>query len=175
MSYVFGLFFQVKLFTFDILLTSWSRDFHRALMVRYFDLNLCDKSTSPVITISRNMLCPLSNIAVHFSINHDRTGGRRWEKGISPNPGRTKSHVYFIFLFFLNLISFVHCMSNITCSDILYSNAACLLKFFFRVSTSNIINAHLLIFIKGEACSFTLPPAFIRQRVIVVCPITALK
>lgn len=62
-------------------------------------------------------------------------------------------------------------MSNITYSEMLYRNTACVLNEF---STSDIINDNLLIFIKAEACSFALPPAFIRQRVV-ARPIRVLK
>lgn len=98
MSYVFGLFFQVKLFTFDILLTSWSRDFHRALMVRYFDLNLCDKSTSPVITISRNMLCPLSTF---LSIMIEQVQGDERKESVQILGGQSYVFIVFFILFLL--------------------------------------------------------------------------
>lgn len=44
------------------------------LMVRYFDLNLCDKSTFPVITFPRKYAVELSSVYYNciISINHDR-------------------------------------------------------------------------------------------------------
>lgn len=44
------------------------RFFARTLMGRYFDLNQCDKSTFPVITLSRNIQCncPPSTTTVSF-------------------------------------------------------------------------------------------------------------
>lgn len=68
-------------------------------------------------------------------------------------------------------ISVAHYTSNITCSEILYRNTACELSSYLQT----LLMCNLLIFIKGEACSPALPPAFIRQRVIAVCLITVFK
>lgn len=167
MSYVFGLFFQVKLFTFDILLTSWSRDFHRALMVRYFDLNLCDKSTCPVITISRNMLCPLSTF---LSIMIEQVQGDERKESVQILGGQSYVFIVFLSYFFCSL----HVKHHLQWHT-LQQHSVSVEGFFLESLLQTLLMHNLLIFIKGEACSFALPPAFIRQRVIVVCPITVLK
>lgn len=137
------IFIEVKLSTFDFVFTSWSRVLQRTLMVHYFDLNLCGKSTFPVITISRNMQwnCPLSTITVYFlSVLIEKAWSEAkgyGRKGLGKVLGG-RSHKYCFFY----LISFAHYMSNITCREILYRNIVCLLnESVFRASTSGIINA----------------------------------
>ena len=61
-------------------------------MVRYFDLNLCDKSTSPVITISRNMLCPLS---IFLSIMTQQAQGDERKELVQILGGQ--SYVFIVF------------------------------------------------------------------------------
>ena len=82
----------------------------RALMVRYFDLHLCDKSTFPVIIISRNMQwnCPLSITVYFLSIMIEEASSEGYERKESGEILRGQSHVYWFSSSFFSSLHVKH-------------------------------------------------------------------
>lgn len=83
-----------------------------------------------------------------------------------------QSHVYWFLSYLFNSLHVKHRLQWNTLQK--YSVSVEWLCFQDFVLQTLLVH-NILIFIKEEACSFALPPAFIRQRVIAACPITVLK